>query len=191
MTPILVAIGALLSMTSPTAAATSTAVPSTAMNRIDDSVTVAVEEASDPILLGDTINLVITVTNNGPATTESLVLHIDITDLEGDGSVDPEDWTATLSKPVGELETGESRSVDWRLQPISGGSFSLYAVALAAGADNLAPSNVVAIDVTDQRSLNPNGILPIAIATPTGVGALLVVQVRRSRRRHGEAITAT
>lgn len=190
MTPILVAIGALLSMTSPTAAATSTAVPSTAMNRIDESVTVAVEEASDPILLGDTIDLVITVTNNGPVTTESLVLHIDITDLGRDGSVDPEDWTSTLSKPVGELGPGESRRVDWRLQPISGGSFTLYAVALAVGVDDLASSNVVTIDVTDQRSLNPNGILPAAIGVPTAIGALLVVQLRRSRRRRVEPITA-
>jgi len=190
MIPILVAIGALLSMTSPTTAATSTAVPSTAMNRIDDSVTVAVEEASEPILLGDTIDLVITVTNNGPVTTESLVLHIDITDLGGDGSVDPEDWTSTLSKLVGELDIGESRSVDWRLQPISGGSFTLYAVALAVGVDDLASSNVVTIDVTDQRSLNPNGILPAAIGVPTAIGALLVVQLRRSRRRRVEPITA-
>jgi hypothetical protein len=180
MTPILVALGAILSLIAPTTALT-----------IDDNVTVTVEEASDHTLLGDTLDLAITVTNSGPATTESLVLHIDITDLGGDGSVDPEDWTATLSKPVGQLGPGESRRVDWRLQPISGGSFTLYAVALAAGVDNLASSNVVTIDVTDQRSLNPNGILPAAIGTPTVVGALLVVQVRRSRRRQVEPITAT
>ena len=97
-------------------------------------------------------------------------------------SVDPEDWTATLSKPIGPVSAGESATVEWTIQPISGGTFATYAVVLSAGADSVAASNVLQITVADQRTLNPGGILPVAIGAPIIVGMLLVAQLRAARK---------
>jgi uncharacterized membrane protein len=150
---------------------------------LGDTVDLVVEPTSVDVVLGQDLDLTISVTNVGSDPTPPLLVHIDITDPEKASSVDPEDWTATLSKPIGALESGATRTVDWRIQPISGGTFALYAVALSPGVDAVAASNVVTVDVADQRSLDPNGILPVAIAAPAVVGALLVVQTQRTRRR--------
>ncbi|MDH4076217.1 MAG: hypothetical protein OEW29_09800, partial [Acidimicrobiia bacterium] len=70
----------------------------------------------------------------------------------------------------------------WQLQPISPGTYSIYAVALSAGVDNTTVSNIATVDVADQRSLNPGGILPVAIAAPAITGGLLALQTRRRHR---------
>ena len=59
----------------------------------------------------------------------------------------------------------------------------LYAVALTPGAADVASSNVLAIEVTERRSLNPEGILPVAIAGPVIVGGLWLFQTRLTRRQ--------
>jgi len=151
--------------------------------QIDGSVTVTLEPPSASAILGDNIDLTIEVTNTGSEPTAPLVVHLDVTDPAIAGSVDPEDWTSTLTKPIGVLEPGATQTVDWPIQPISPGRFAAYAVAMSVGADDLASSNVVTIDVEDQRSLNPDGILPVAIATPTLIGGLLVAQTGVARRR--------
>ena len=104
--------------------------------QIDGSVTVTVEPRSASAVLGEHLDLAIEVTNNGSEPTPPLVIHLDITDPDNADSVDPEDWTSTLTKPLVVLEAGQTRTVDWRIQPISSGSFATYAVALAPGWPN-------------------------------------------------------
>ena len=149
---------------------------------IGEDLTVTISQASTEVLLGDTFDVRIDVTNTGAAPTSSLVVHIDITDPTSAESVDPEDWTSTLSKPIGALGSGESTHVEWQLQPISPGRFTLYAVSLSAAEDTTAISNVVTVDVTDRRTLNPEGILPVAIGVPLLIGGLLALQIGRTRR---------
>lgn len=146
-----------------------------------DDVSVSVEPRDPSIDLGDSIDLAISVTNTGSAPTEPLVVHLDVTDPEQSTSVDPEDWTPTLSKKVGVLAPGGTTVVGWTIQPISGGTFAAYAVALSAGVDRIAASNVVQVAVADRRSLNPGGILPVAVAAPSIIGLLLLLQIRRAR----------
>jgi hypothetical protein len=121
------------------------------------------------------------VTNSGNQATAPLVIHLDITDPSRSTSVDPEDWTATLSKPIDVLAPGDTATLDWNIQPISGGSFAVYAVAIAPGADTVSASNVTTVTVQDKRTLNPNGILPVAVGVPCFVGALLLLQLRLTR----------
>lgn len=157
-------------------------VPSTASAESLDDVAVTVDPTSHSVVLGDAFTVQITVTNRGSVATVPLVIHVDITDPSQPTSVDPEDWTSTLSKTIGILDPGTSVTVDWELQPIAGGEFAVYAVALSAGIDTLSPSNVLRVAVADQRSLNPGGILPVAIGAPLVVGGLLLLQMRLARR---------
>lgn len=149
---------------------------------IAETVTATIEPTETSVILGDSLDLSVTVTNNGADPTGPLVVHLDITDPGQSSSVDPEDWTSTLTKPVGIIQPGDSVAVDWTVQPISGGTFSTYAVILGRGIDSISASNVLQVDVADRRSLNPNGILPVAIGAPAVVGALLLLQIRQSRR---------
>lgn len=146
------------------------------------SVTVRIEPTAASIKLGESLDLQVTVTNHGETPSPPLVLHLDITDPDRSTSVDPEDWTSTLSKKVGVVAPGDSATLDWRIQPISGGTFATYAVVISPGVDDLASSNVAQVDVAEQRSLDPGGILAVAAGTPAVVGALLLLQLRLARR---------
>lgn len=145
-------------------------------------VEVRVEVGDRSMELGESRHLQVQVTNNATTASPPLTVHLDITDPAAAHSVDPEDWTSTLNQTTPALPPGAGATLEWTLQPISGGSFALYAVALAPGADTLASSNVLTIEVTDRRSLNPGGIAPVAIGIPGLVGAALLVQVTRARR---------
>lgn len=149
----------------------------------EPGLTVVVEPADASVDLGQSVDLTVTLTNTGSDPVADLTAHLDVTQLGKAGSVDPEDWTATLSRPVGELAAGTSLDVAWTVQPISPGDFILYAVALAPGRSDVAASDVMAISVADRRSLNPQGVLPAVVGVPVLLGLLLAERMRRDRRR--------
>lgn len=153
------------------------AAPATAQS--SNEVVVAITPTSIDIALGETVGIKVTVTNRGESSLGSLAVHIDVTDPTSASSVDPEDWTPTLTRQVPPLAPGQSVDVPWEIQPISGGSFSLYAVVLAASSPDVTVSNAVAVHVTYHRTLNPQGVLPVAIASPLVIGALLIFTLRR------------
>lgn len=156
-----------------------------AAGELNDDVAVAIDPPTSSVVLGENLDLRVSVTNNGGVSSPPLVVHLDITNPDQSTSVDPEDWTATLSQSIGEVGPGETVVVHWTIQPISPGTFATYAIALSPGVDNIAASNILEVQVADQRSLNPGEILPVAIAAPTLVGLLLLAQTRLSRRdRH-------
>ncbi len=149
--------------------------------QVAEDLTVAIEPGQASVVLGQNLDLKLTVTNTGSQATAPLVIHLDITDPSRTTSVDPEDWTSTLSKPIGVLAADDTLTLDWNIQPISGGTFAVYAVALSPGADTLSTSYVTTVKVQDKRSLNPSGILPVAVGVPCVVGALLLLQLRLTR----------
>lgn len=157
--------------------------PSTAASVPLDSVSVSVEPASASVDLGQSLVLHVTVTNTGSRPTAALAVHLDITDPSRSASVDPEDWTSTLSRKVDPVPAGGATTLDWPIQPIAGGSFLAYVVALYPAGTNLVSSNAVRVDVGHRRTLNPSGILAVAIGVPLLIGGLLLTQLRRSRRR--------
>jgi uncharacterized membrane protein len=161
---------------------TGLAVSSARADDIADTVTVSMEPKASSVSLGESLDLQITVTNTGPRPSPPLIIHLDITDPDRSTSVDPEDWTATLSKTVGVVAAGDEATVGWSIQPISGGHFAAYAVALSPGVDDVATSNVLQIAVAEQRTLDPGGILAVAIGAPALVGGLLLLQMRIARR---------
>ena len=149
-----------------------------------DDLEVSIRPEMVDLTLGENVEIIVSVTNHGSVPTDDLVAHIDITDPTRAGSVDPEDWTATLSRGVGVIQPGATSSATWDLHPISGGRFTVYAVALSPNnAAVHATARAIDFNVDHQRTLNPEGVLPIALATPLVIGGLLLAQWRLSRTR--------
>ena len=142
---------------------------------------VAISPGHVDTILGESFEVEATVTNEGNGPTAPLAAHIDITDPRQASSVDPEDWTDTLTQELGVIPPGQSRTVQWSLQPISGGNYTLYAVALATTEPDVYVSNAVTVNVLSNRPLNPEGVLPAVIAGPVVLGVLLGLVIRRSR----------
>lgn len=144
---------------------------------------VRVEPGALTVDVGAGIDLIVTVTNHGSEPSQPLAAHLDITDPTSSGSVDPEDWTATLTRQVGVLEAGATETIRWPMTPISGGRFVAYVLLIPTeGNQALTASNVIEVVVDEQRTLNPQGVLPVAAATPLLIGLLLVGQRQYARR---------
>lgn len=132
--------------------------------------------------LGSTEVIEVLVSNSGTQRTGMLSVHIDITDPQSEFSVDPEDWTPELTQLLGSVDPGDSVSLTWELQPITAGSYFLYAVVFEEGSLEVATSRAVVIEVLSNRILNPEGVLPAVIGVPAVVAFLLGLVTRRRRR---------
>lgn len=155
-----------------------------------DDISIDIRPPAANVVLGESVDIDVQITNSGSSPTAPLVAHIDITDLADSASVDPEDWTSTLSKPAGVIEPGATAVLTWNVQPIAGGEFTLYGVVLSPDDQGIAVSQAVSVQVDDRRSLNPNNILPVAIAGPLLVGALLAATLLRTRGRRPKPVLA-
>lgn len=149
----------------------------------EEDVQIVIQPEVVDLRLGEAAEVAVTVTNNGTEPTDPLVVHIDITDPSQSGSVDPEDWTATLSREAGIIEPGASRTLTWDLRPIGSGRFTVYAVTLTEGSPTVHASEGMVFAVEHHRSLNPEGVLPVAIGAPLVVALALGAQWWNSRRR--------
>ena len=146
-------------------------------------VGVAPERVSTSV--GTPVEVTISVINGAVKPTPELAIHLDITDPRSSNSVDPEDWTPTLTRSSTAMEPGEEMTVSWTINPIHAGDFVLYVIALDANAGveptTLAVSNGVPVHVDEKRSFNPQGVLPLAIAMPALIGIALLWRHRRLR----------
>ena len=147
------------------------------------TVSVAPERVSASV--GKEFEVTITLVNQAAEPTQELAIHLDITDPQMSESVDPEDWTTTLTRTVSAVAPGRPETLSWTVTPIQPGDFVLYAVALDASASvepgRLAVSNVVPVRVDKRWIFNPQGVLPLAIAMPAGIGMVLLWRLRRLR----------
>jgi hypothetical protein len=116
------------------------------------------DRTDSSVVLGDDLDPTVTVSNTTDRRSVDLIAHLDITD------------------------PASSSSVDRTIQPISPGAFSVYAVALGRDTGDVAASGVLTVLVADRRSLDPGGILPVALAMPLLVGGLLVARTMATKR---------
>jgi hypothetical protein len=109
---------------------------------------------------------------------------LNILSLDPDTYVDPEDWSDARTQYLPEIPAGGQATLAWTVQAVNHGRFVVY-VALAraqAGQPVLAGPGLRA-DVTAQRVINAEGILPLAAAVPAAtLVVLLATRVRRRRR---------
>lgn len=131
---------------------------------VDSQISVLVTPDRVSTTVGTATEITVSLANNSTEATPELAVHLDITDPRERGSVDPEDWTPTLTLAMSPLAPGAQETRTWSISPIQGGTFVLYAVALDinSGVEPtlIAVSNGVPVHVDEKRSFNPGGVLP-------------------------------
>ena len=153
-------------------------------------VAVTMNTSSMAGVLGDRVPVRATVTNTAGTPTGRLVAHLDVVSLHEDVYVDAEDWSADRSVYIGPLGPGGRATVDWTVRYVDAGEFDVYVVVLptgpSAGADPLAVSPAIRLEVTSRPTLDPGGSLLVVIAVPVLVGLLGAGTRlrRRTRPRH-------
>ena len=175
----LIAVCALASWTSVSAAEMQPEAP-------DGSLAIELDTSEVSTLTGDRFTITSTVTNPGSDTTPDLVISLNFTSLDGGTYVDPEDWSPQRTQYVEPIEPGATVSQTWTVNPVLEGQIAAYIVVISDTTETaiqpLGLSPVVHLDVGAQKSLNPGGVAPVAIAVPGALAALLAA-ARLSRRR--------
>ena len=148
-----------------------------------NDVSVAVDRTSIATQLGQRFVFQTTISNHAPTATEPLIAHLNVLSLRPGVYVDPEDWSSQRTWYLGAIAAGEIRTITWRLQAVNAGTFAAYVAVLPQNGPDQPPVTgpAVVVTVVERRTINPGGVLPLALAIPALL-ALLAGGVRRSRR---------
>ena len=149
-----------------------------------------VEITPDPTrvatVLGGRFTITTQVANTGSAPTGDVLAHLNVASMQDDVYVDPEDWSSSRSQNLN-LRPGESRTLSWDIQAVNAGKFAAYVVVLpegaeVSGAEGLAVSPLVKIDVETRSALSESGVLPVVVAIPLLLGLSAIALRLRGRR---------
>jgi hypothetical protein len=167
------------------AAATAPAAAAAPSVSQEAAVEVSVSRAHVSTRLGDTFGFSSTVTNVGSRAISGLVAHLNVVGLSEGIYVDPEDWSEQRTQTLAPLLPGQSTEVPWSVKAVTGGRAAIYVVALSGRApattsERLAVSPAMEVRITEHRTLNTGGVLPLALGVPALLGAAtLALRIRR------------
>jgi hypothetical protein len=146
------------------------------------TLSATVDRARISTQLGRSFELRSTITNSGAAPARGLVAHLSVLSLRSDPYVDPEDWSPQRVVFLDPIPPGGSRTLRWRMTAVNAGTFGVYVTVLSTQPGAAPAPNTPTIDlrVSERRTLNAGGILPLSIAVPALLGVLaLVLRLRR------------
>jgi hypothetical protein len=159
--------------------------PASAVAAPDEAtgLSASVDRAQISTQLGRSFELGSTITNAGPGTARGLVAHLSVLSLREDPYVDPEDWAPQRVVFLDPIAPGGSRTLRWRMTAVNAGTFGVYVTVLPQDPRKGPAPNTPTVDlrVTQRRTLNSGGILPLAVAVPALLG-MLTIALRLRRR---------
>jgi len=149
-----------------------------------ETTQVELEEPDRDVGPGERFSFASTVRNAGDTSVPGLIAHLNIMTSDPDVYVDPEDWSSERTQYLDELPAGESTTLTWTVRAVDSGPLILYIAVSRPGTDRVVVSGPLEVTVTGRRVVNPGGVVPLVLATPGVVLALLgLTAVRRRLRR--------
>ena len=150
-------------------------------------LTVSVSRSEVSTNTGDTFTFTSEIANNGSTATPPLIANLGFVAIDHSTYVDPEDWSPQRTRSVAPIAAGSLATLTWTVKPVLAGDVAVYVVVLPeppalASAAPLAASPAIAVHVGEHRTLDPGGVLPVALAVP-GVLALAFAGLRIARIR--------
>jgi hypothetical protein len=146
-------------------------------------LTVTLDRASIDTKLGQEVGFSSTVRNEGDRPLTGLIAHLNVLSVDPDVYVDPEDWSSERTQFLGPLPPGNTVDLAWRVQAVNSGELVVYvAVTTSEGSDPVVASEPLRLTVTEKRTIDAGGVLPVALGMPI-VALVLMGAVARRRRR--------
>lgn len=149
----------------------------------DAGVSVDVDRSRITTGLGEKFSFRSTITNDGSLPLSGQVAHLNVLSLVEGTYVDPEDWSSNRTRYLEPIPAGGSATITWQMQAVNDGEFGVYVAVLPESGEAVPPvtAPTIHLDVEAKRSLNPSGMVPVALGIPILLG-LLAFAVRLSRR---------
>lgn len=146
-------------------------------------VQIAADRTAIATKLGRPFGFRTAITNAGATAAPGLIAHLNVLSLRDGTYVDPEDWSSNRTRYLAMIPVGGSTTIPWQLHAVNAGRFAVYVALVRSDGTALpAVSPPVRVTVTDRRTLNSAGILPLAIGIPMLLGLVWgLVRLSRSR----------
>jgi hypothetical protein len=143
-------------------------------------LSVTVDRAEIGTKLGQKFVFRSTITNRSSTAVSGLIAHLNVLSFRSSVYVDPEDWSSNRVRYLAPIPAGGSTTITWRMEAVNAGSFAVYVTVLShQRVPTTGPTVTVAI--TERRTLNSGGILPLALGIPGLLGLLtLGFRLRRA-----------
>jgi hypothetical protein len=150
------------------------------------AVAVSLSRSQVETKLGQSFSFVSTIENTRSTPVSGLVAHLNIVGLSEGIYVDPEDWSEDRTRRLPTLAPGQSLDVSWSVKAVTGGEAAIYVVVLpgenpSSAPEGLAVSPALDVHITEHRTLNSGGVLPLALGVPALLGIATLVARRRRR----------
>jgi ABC-type multidrug transport system permease subunit len=155
---------------------------------IGTSLSIFIDTTYKTIKTGDRVDFTTTVTNNSEGESPQMFVAMNIINLAKDGDpVDPEDWSPQRTQAIEPLAVSQSATQSWSIHAILDGDYMVYMVLVSEPNDpqstsQPAVSSGIHLTVAPFASLNPEGILPLAIGMPVGLTLFTFVLLRFRNR---------
>ncbi len=151
----------------------------------DLRVSVSLSEVA--ALTGERFTFTSEISNKGSDPSPALIANLNIVSLDQSAYIDPEDWSPQRFANVAPIEAGSSAEQTWTVNPVLKGSVAVYVVIVPespdlAKAEALVSSSAIHLQIGEQRTLNPGGVLPVVLAVPGLLGLILLGLVMARRR---------
>lgn len=148
------------------------------------ALTLSVDRTRVATTLGHTFVFRSTIANTSASSVDGLILHLNVTSLRSGVYVDPEDWSTERTQYIGTIPAGGTRTSTWRMTAVTAGTFGVYLAALTQDGQGRRPRTGPAIHVVvaGRETLNPGGVVPLAVGVPACIGAAIVAIRLRARR---------
>ena len=146
-------------------------------------LSVGVDRSEISTLLGEKFTFRSTITNPGSAPLSGLIAHLNVLSLREGTYVDPEDWSSDRTRYLEPIPPGGSLTTTWQMQAVNDGSFGVFVAVLPETGESVSPTTgpTIRLEVASRRTLNPSGMVPVALGIPAFLG-ILALAVRIARR---------
>jgi len=161
-----------------------------------ESLQISIDRRYEVTKTGDEFDFKTQVKNIDPHKQSGpLVVAMNIINLGSGQPVDPEDWSPERTQAIDSLKPGQASELIWTIESILKGDYLIYMVVTPKPVGSTSTSQPVAssaihLTVKPHTRLNPGGILPLAIGTPTAL-TVVWLGLRGMRRREVEWIPAS
>ncbi|MGZ4480638.1 MAG: hypothetical protein ACXVY5_00400 [Gaiellales bacterium] len=149
------------------------------------AVSISVDRWTVVTSVGGSFTIHTTIANPGTAPAGGLVAHLNVLSLRDGVYVDPEDWSSHRTRYLEPIPPGGTTTTAWGLKAVNAGTFAVYVAVLPVSSAARPPITgpAVRISVAGRSTLDPGGILPLAVGIPALIAAATAVQYARRRRR--------
>lgn len=157
-------------------------------NNLAGPVRISIDRRYEATKTGDGFDFK-TVVKNTDTSQQSgpLVVAMNIINLGSGQPVDPEDWSPERTQSVGSLKPGQTSEMTWTIESVLKGDYLIYLVVTdkpggSKSTTQPVASSAIHLTVKQFTRLNPGGVLPLAISTPTVLTAVWLGLIVRRRR---------